>query len=277
MRGKLSGLFRVASAVASVALLAGVSLTVVLSLTEDEDDSFVRVFSMYVGEDFLGEVKVMARVYPSILRIDDDEPECQFDRCQNFSIELRKANVKVGEVPLKAWSIWHHFFDGEGRRIGLFDRYLEGRIVDPPSYDTFVLIKGGAQLQELAVVDRSFFPAMPDVIAVNIARKEVRADDGTIRFTYPLRFTVNVINPRNFDLEYQVFWRYGNGPGFSVIDASFSGFPRSEVRLLAPGTSEFEIDLRGMIPKADWAQVSVVVFAKSQTNYYITDQDTIFI
>ncbi len=268
MKNKLPRLFRVVAAVISIATLAGVSLTAVLSL--DKDDSTVHIFSAYVSDerkfvniDISWDASALVRTYPSSrFRIEDDisEPECT--SCARHSIELWKAGVKVGEVRLRAWETWNDLFDGAGRQVGVFDLYLEGRLVDPPSYDSFVLKRGREELANVKRPLHPFYHHFPEAYA-RLSESETFSPSG------PIKFTLAVTNDSDIDWEYQVFWRYKNNSSDSFDNPSLSWgrFPRSESRIIPADTSEVEIDLTGMIPKTERAQVTVAVFDGRHTHY----------
>jgi len=229
------------------------------------DDSIVHVFSAYVSNenfdniDISWDASALVRTYPSDsfrFEIDTSEPECT--SCTRHSIELWKAGVKVGEVRLKAWYTWNDLFDGAGRQVGVFNLYLEGRVVDPPKYDNFVLKRGR---EELANVKRPlfpFYPLLPETYA-RLSESEIFSPSGPIKFTLTA-----VTNDSNVDWEYQVFWRYRND---SFENLSWGRFPRSESRIIPADTPEVEIDLTGLIPKTDFAQVTVAVFDGRHTHY----------
>jgi len=269
MKSKLPKLFRVVAAVISITTLAGVSLTAVLSF--DEDDSIVHIFSAYVSNENIDNIDIswdasaLVHTYPSNrfgFEIDISEPECSY--CTSHSIELRKAGVKVGEVQLKSWRTWNDLYDGAGRQVGVFNLYLEGRVVDPPDYDSFVLKKnrGEVKLANVEPPPYPFYPLFPQTFA-RLFTDKIFTSNG------PIKFTLAVTNDSDNDWEYQVFWRYTNDSNDSFDDPSLSWgrFPRSESKIIPAGTSEVEIDLTGMIPKTDRAQVTVAVFDGYHTHY----------
>ncbi len=271
MKSKAHKRFRVVAAVVSGAILAGVLVTA--GFRVDRGDRVVHVFSAYVGEDSIHGRTSLTHTFPSIVmirtypmfgfKVDNSALQCQFD-CQDYSIELHKENIKVGEVPLNAWEMRNELFDVDGRQIGVFSLYLEGHMVNPPEYTSYVLRKNG---EEITYVEKKY--NIPPAISISGLPEKQYHVSGTPEYAVdgPIRFALSVRNNSDLNWEYQFFWRYEND---SVDGLSYGKFPRSAAGIIAPSGSsrtKIEIDLAGMIPRTDWAQVSVAVYSGPHTQF----------
>jgi len=277
MNGKTHSGFRIVTAVISFAVLAGV--LVMAGFGVDRSDRVVHVFSAYVGDDstsidtslfFAFPSIVMVRTYPSAmfgLEIDNSEPECRSRKCWGYTIELRRKGVRVGEVPLNAWETRNDLYDVDGSQIGVFSLYLEGHMVNPPEYTSYVLKKNG---EEITVVEQDYTP-LPAISIIGLPEEQYR---DSIRPEYaadgPIKFTLSAQNNSSFDWEYQVFWKYASD---SEERLSYEKFPRSAAGIIPPSgplRTKIEIDLTGLIPRTNWAQVGVAVYAGPHTQFVET-------